>query len=416
MLSKTVAMVDLNEGFMFNNDKILEMAKTGGLKFLEALNRFFRDSSLINEINDRADKELFLPAASSQQYHHIEDIKENDIYDKFVERCFNQQTFGIDINKFVDENYPHKTKETKEYIVGFFNQLSLIILNVLKENAAPDIKIILREQEISVATILDRLTFLEEQIAATAIHKEPTYIVEYCANMQQKRWEISQYKSAIKDKEIARTISLTLSNSTLSQENGQLFWANERVSLLRNFERKVLPLLEEGASISVFGFAPIPLLVLYGNQFANRPNVDIYQLKKDTSTWEWEARAPKLDIKTHWYNKINTSNAAIMLSFSGKVNIDKVEKCIDLTSFSIVELSIDEPYDDFLRSKEQLNEFILAFRKVKSQFESLGVKKIPIGFAISIGQAYNPNYDAQLVTYDYKQGVYTKVFTIGGDE
>ena len=215
---------------------------------------------------------------------------------------------------------------------------------------------------------------------------------------------------------------MKLSNSTLSQDNGQVFWDNERASLLHNFERKVLPLLEEGASVSVFGFAPIPLLVPYGNQFANRSNIDIYQLKKDTSTWEWEATAPKLDVKTNWYNKINTSNAALILSFSGKVNIDNVKKCIDLTSFSIVELSIDEPYEDFLRAKEQLNEFIVAFRKVKSELESLGINlihlfaSIPIAFAISIGQAYNPNYDAQLVTYDYKQGVYTKVFTIGGNE
>ena len=44
----------------------------------------------------------------------------------------------------------------------------------------------------------------------------------------------------------------------------------------------------------------------------------------------------------------------------------------------------------------------------------LGVKQIhlfaaiPISFAISIGQAYNPNYDANLVTYDYKQGIYSR--------
>ena len=72
-----------------------------------------------------------------------------------------------------------------------------------------------------------------------------------------------------------------------------------------------------------------------------------------------------------------------------------------------------------MRSKQQLDEFFIEFRKIKSKLLELGVKQIhlfaaiPISFAISIGQAYNPNYDANLVTYDYKQGIYTKALTIG---
>ena len=63
-------------------NKSLELAKKGGENFLSALKKFFKDSQLINEIHDRADKELFLAAASSKQYHHVESIKENDIYYK----------------------------------------------------------------------------------------------------------------------------------------------------------------------------------------------------------------------------------------------------------------------------------------------------------------------------------------------
>ena len=109
-----------------------------------------------------------------------------------------------------------------------------------------------------------------------------------------------------------------------------------------------------------------------------------------------------------------------MLSFSGKVNIANVNNTIDTTSLPTVELSIENPYDDFLRSKQQLDEFFIEFRKIKSKLLELGVKQIhlfaaiPISFAISIGQAYTPpNYDANLVTYDYKQGIYTKALTIG---
>ena len=108
-----------------------------------------------------------------------------------------------------------------------------------------------------------------------------------------------------------------------------------------------------------------------------------------------------------------------VLSFSGAVNINNVNSAVDTTSIPIVELSIENPYDDFLQSKSQLEEFLTAYRKTKSKLLALGAKKIhlfaaiPVSFAIGIGQIYNPNYDASLISYDYKQGIYIKALTIG---
>lgn len=399
-------------------NKSLELAKKGGENFLSALKKFFKDSQLINEIHDRADKELFLAAASSKQYHHVESIKENDIYDKFIEMCFDRQTLGVDVVKFVETHYSRKRKSAKKYIVWFFNELNMIIFDVLKNNASSETKIILRGQEIGFSQILTKLAHIENELTKNT--NPPTTVITYCANMQHSRWNIQNYEKALADKQIINTISLSLSNSILDQQNGDTFWENERKALICNFSRKVIPLLEDGGSFSVFGLAPIPLLILYGNLFANRPNIDVYQLKKNPSSWEWENNDTKLNISTTWLsNFAHASEAAIMLSFSGKVNIANVNNTIDTTSLPTVELSIENPYDDFLRSKQQLDEFLIEFRKIKSKLLELGVKQIhlfaaiPISFAISIGQAYNPNYDANLVTYDYKQGIYTKALTIG---
>ena len=92
----------------------VELATTGGKKLLSALKNFLKESELINEIYDRADKELFLPAASSKEYHYIEDINENDIYDQFIDFCFKKQTLGIDVKGFVDIHYHRKSKKAKQ--------------------------------------------------------------------------------------------------------------------------------------------------------------------------------------------------------------------------------------------------------------------------------------------------------------
>lgn len=396
----------------------LKLAKKGGEKFLSSLQKFFEDSRLINEIHDMADKTLFLAAASSKEYRHIESIKEDNIYDKFIELCFNHQSLGVDIESFVYNNYANKTNSTQKYIIGFFTELSLIIFNVLKNNAKPDTKIILKGQELGFSQILSKLSFIESKLAENS--NPPTTVVTYCSNMQNSRWEIKNYEPALKGKKIIQTISLTLTNSIFNQQHGDSFWELEKVSLIENFSKKVAPLLENGDSFSVLGLAPIPLLILYGNQFANRPNIDVYQLKKTPSTWAWEDCSQRLDIKTTWHSdKTKSKKAVIILSFSGKVELNNVNKVIDTTCFPTIELSIENPYDDFLRSKQQLNEFLVEYRKIKATLLELGVSEIhlfaaiPVSFAISIGQMFNPNYDASIITYDYKQNIYTKAITIG---
>lgn len=75
-----------------------------------------------------------------------------------------------------------------------------------------------------------------------------------------------------------------------------------------------------------------------------------------------------------------------------------------------------------IHSMDSGAEFYITIYGSIAQSESLGSKgvkrihlfaSIPIAFAIGIGQAYNTNYDPEIITYDFNQGVYTKALTIG---
>ena len=108
------------------------------------------------------------------------------------------------------------------------------------------------------------------------------------------------------------------------------------------------------------------------------------------------------------------------MSFSGPVNKNDVMRAIG-KKIPLIEMSIKEKFDDLLRTKNQLNEFLTKYRKVKSSLVAKGIKTIhlcaaiPIAFAIGIGLAYNPNYDPDLVTYEFRQGIYSRALTIGGN-
>ena len=249
----------------------------------------------------------------------------------------------------------------------------------------------------------------------------PTLVVRYSANMQNKMWSLESFKYDVDHCNIIDTIDISMQNFPMYQKDGVLFWQIEKKSLEDAFKNKVLPRLELGLTVDLYGLAPIPLLVLLGNLFANRPNINIYQLKKNPSTFAWSKRGKKLNIVTTWLSCVQSPEVALVMSFSGKVNIDNVKRTIG-NDKAIVEMGIEEPYDDFLRTRKQLDEFLTEYRKLKAAFERLGIKKvhlfaaIPVAFAIGIGQAYNSNYDAEIVTYDYKQGQYTEAISIGGSE
>lgn len=387
---------------------LLDIAKSGTSKMYNALKKFFHDSQILNEIYDEIDKNLFFAATQDERYQYIEDIRENDIFDQFIELCVTRAALNIDIVSFVDNHYPTKTKDAKDYIKCFYGQIALIIYNVLKRHVSLGEKVILKSQELQLQEILDRLNEVNRLLEFE--QNKNVLIVTYSANMQGKQWTLNRI--------VPSRVDLSIKNSPLQPGTNE-FWLYAQNSLVSEFNKRILAFLDDGYIVDLYALAPIPLLVLLGNLFANRPNINIFQLKKVPSSFEWEEDGEKLDIKvTQLSDALFNEDVALLMSFSGKVNSGNVVQAIG-NKIPMIEMSIKEPFDDFLRTKSQLDEFLLEYRKIKASFVSKGVKTIhlfaaiPIAFAIGIGQAYNPNYDPNLVTYDFKQGNYSKALTVG---
>ena len=387
---------------------LLSIVKFGANKLFNALKNFFRDSQIINEIYDEIDKNLFFPATQDERYLYIEDISEDDIFDQFIDFCFLNASLSIDISDFVEKHYEKKTKEAKEYIKWFYNQIALTIYNVLKDHASLEGKIILKSQELQLKTILDRI---DEITSLLNLKKNQNIlVVTYSANMQGKQWTLTRI--------VPSRVDLSIKNFPI-QPDSKEFWSYAQEALVAEFNKRVLAFLDDGYAVDLYALAPIPLLVLLGNLFANRPNINIFQLKKVPSSFAWEDNGEKLKITvTKIPDTFTSDEVALSMSFSCEVNKENIFKIIG-DKIPLIEMSIKDPFDDFLRAKNQLNEFLMEYRKVKSSLVSKGIKRIhlfaaiPIAFAIGIGQAYNPNYDPDIITYDFRKGVYSKAITIG---
>jgi len=87
----------------------------------------------------------------------------------------------------------------------------------------------------------------------------------------------------------ATAISLGLVNSSFLDRDDD-FWRIESTQLRRMIELQVRPRLANGeiGHLSIFAFAPQPLLMLLGFLLSDIPAAEVYQLHREPQDWRWQ--------------------------------------------------------------------------------------------------------------------------------
>lgn len=76
------------------------------------------------------------------------------------------------------------------------------------------------------------------------------------------------------------------------------YWATEEQNLRQGFERQIRPLIQQGHHFSIFGLAPMPLLIRLGALYTDKVPVQVYQLHREPEqTWQWSDEACDIDYK-----------------------------------------------------------------------------------------------------------------------
>lgn len=172
--------------------------------------------------------------------------------------------------------------------------------------------------------------------------------------------------------------------------------------------------IERTKHLSVFGLAPIPLLMGLGASLSNKVQTDFYQCHRDRSyRWTWSAGEQTARYKADCLRGGTASDKiALVLSLSGMIDSASLPAHID-DSYSVYEISLCDavPHTGFLRQREDLDEF----RKVYRELLALLRKKhptarelrmfpaVPAPVAIACGFDLLPKVDPALVVYDNVQ-------------
>jgi len=170
--------------------------------------------------------------------------------------------------------------------------------------------------------------------------------------------------------------------------------------------------LEQSKHLSVFGLAPIPLLMKLGSALSNKVQTDFYQCHRDRADrWTWyEGAAPVQFTTTIVREGSVIHNVALILSLSGKIDVATLPASIDST-FSVYEILLQDhvPNPGFLRQRTDLEAFRQAYRLLLSGLrqkhpglvELYVFPAIPAPVAIACGFDLLPKVDPSLVVFDH---------------
>jgi hypothetical protein len=255
-------------------------------------------------------------------------------------------------------------------------------------------------------TRIDLLTSLQED--------KKSHVLLYGSNIGEQSASLSWRKAAhamipLRYPAEPQAIELSLGNSAVEDHTNE-FWDIERRNLQLQFNRKIKPRVAGSGDVehlSIFAFAPIPLLVELGRLLSDIPAAEVYQLHREPPDWKWQEG---LEIFEFFIDEPNSTNstAALNLSLSANIDNSRISAVFPGKDLSIWRMSTAAPHNDFLKSREQLRLFRQHFRKLLDRIKARHSQDallhifpaVPVSVAVEIGRVWMPKADLPFCIYD----------------
>ncbi len=204
-----------------------------------------------------------------------------------------------------------------------------------------------------------------------------------------------------------RPIELGIKNLSFNDHTPG-YWNLQEKQLTDMFAQHMLPLKGNHPvqHFSVFGLAPMPLLIKFGTLLSDIFPADVYQRHREPASWEWQTHIHK-----HVFSIIRpesfTGTPVLKISLSRHITDERISQVIS-EPHAVWEIAVNDPNNDFMRSKELLIEFRQICRKIYDEIKlrhgqqnTLHVfPAMPVSAAVEFGRTWMPKADLNLLIYD----------------
>lgn len=221
----------------------------------------------------------------------------------------------------------------------------------------------------------------------------------------------------------ATPIRIGMQNSSWVDKDDE-YWSIEQGNLRRHFDELVKRRLASGEleHLSVFALAPQPLLMLLGTLLIDILPAETYARRREPPTWQWssDSHLPR-EISVEAPGERGT-HVALVLSISATIDRERIRPVLG-EDVAIWTVSVAEPHNDILQTREQLQEFRRRMRtlldRIKAahgQVQPIHVfPAMPAAMAVELGRIRMPKADAPWVVYDQvnERGGFVRALDIG---
>lgn len=205
-----------------------------------------------------------------------------------------------------------------------------------------------------------------------------------------------------------RPIELSLNNRSISDAENR-YWEMESEHLRRQFQTEVKSRLrpDDIQHLSIFGLAPIPLLIELGRLLSDIPVTDVFQLHREPPDWGWQKNPDAFKYEVGCDGDETSQTVALILGLSADVVLDRVRPIVGEQA-ACWTITHSNPGNDFLKSREQLQQFRETLRFVFNEIKKKHGEEaelhlfpaVPVACAIEVGRVWMPKADLPIEVYD----------------
>lgn len=177
--------------------------------------------------------------------------------------------------------------------------------------------------------------------------------------------------------------------------------------------------------LSIFGFAPMPLLMRLGRTIGDKHPAEVYERHRHTDSWRWDDEGSKLEWSASFPDCVTPGRpVALLLSVSATVTPAGVREALG-GDFEAIELGLPQPQraPNVVRTRTQLREFAEAWRATLNRIKDLYdppelhlFPAAPLSVCIELGRRLLPKADPNIVVYDRFGGGYVRALSLRGPE
>ncbi len=255
----------------------------------------------------------------------------------------------------------------------------------------------LHEQRIEISTAVgpDKQSYVLLYGANIGVHSSPLSFQKAAEAMLPDRYPAELHP-----------ITLGMINSSLTDRNPS-FWKVESDHLRTVITQQVRSRLAQGTirHLSIFALAPQPLLILLGFLLSDIPAAEVYQLHREPPDWKWQEDESGFRFVIEEPESVS-GPPALVLSLSATIIEERIRAV--LKNATIWHVTVPEPNNDLLKSREQARDFRRQMRVLMDRIKAIhgeGAEisvfpAMPASLAVDLGRVIMPKADLPLQIYD----------------